>query len=344
MRTAVVGVGSLGTIIGALITKNGGQIDMIDSYKPTVDALREKGATVTGAMEFNVPVSALTPDEMEGVYDLFILTTKQTALHTVLPQLMPHMDENTLVLTLQNGIPEELVASYVGKERTAGGAVGWGATWLEPGVSRLTSTMKVMENFAFEIGEIDGSDTPRIREAQKVLNLVGHTEVLDNLMGIRWAKVLMNATFSGMSAAMADTFGAVLNDETTLRCIAHIADETIRVANACGVRLAIMQGTDFETLKLDSPADIPPKFPTYHKVWDQHSALKASMLQDLEKGRPTEIDFINGIVCRKGDEHGIDTPYNDKVVELVKLEESTGVLHTMKNKEEFLPLLAADEQ
>ena len=117
MRPAVVGVGSLGTIIGALITKNGGQIDMIDSYKPTVDALREKGATVTGAMEFNGPVSALTPDEMEGVYDLFILTTKQTALHTVLPQLMPHMDENTLVLTLQNGIPEELVASYVGKER-----------------------------------------------------------------------------------------------------------------------------------------------------------------------------------------------------------------------------------
>ena len=67
-------------------------------------------------------------------------------------------------------------------------------------MSRLTSTMKVMENFAFEIGEIDGSDTPRIREAQKVLSLVGHTEVLDNLMGIRWAKVLMNATFSGMSA------------------------------------------------------------------------------------------------------------------------------------------------
>lgn len=291
-----------------------------------------------------MPVTALTPDEMEGVYDLFIVTTKQTALETVMPQLMEHMDENSLVLTLQNGIPEELVASYVGRERTAGGAVGWGATWLEPGVSRLTSTMKVMENFAFEIGEIDGADTPRIRAAQKILSLVGHTEVLDNLMGIRWAKVLMNATFSGMSAAMADTFGAVLNDETTLRCIAHIADETIRVANACGVRMAIMQGVDFEELKLDSAADIPSKFPTYHKVWDQHAALKASMLQDLEKGRRTEIDFINGIVCAKGDEHGIDTPYNDKVVELVKRQENTGVLHTMAIKEEFLPLLAKDAQ
>lgn len=343
MRTAVIGAGSLGTIIGALITKNKGQVDMIDSYQPTIDALRANGATVTGTMEFTVPVSAYAVDEIEGIYDLLLITTKQTALPTVLPKLVEHIDENSLVLTLQNGIPEELVASYVGKERTAGGAVGWGATWLRPGVSQLTSTMKVMENFAFEIGELDGSDTPRIRRAQEILSLVGHTEVLGNLMGIRWAKVLMNATFSGMSAAMADTFGAVLNDDITLRCIAHIADETIRVANACGVRLATMQGVDFEQLKLESPADIPSKFPLYHKVWDQHAALKASMLQDLEKGRPTEIDFINGIVCRKGDEVGIDTPYNDKVVELVKREQETGVLHTMAEKAEFLPLLAADQ-
>lgn len=342
LRAAVVGAGSLGTIIGALVTRNGGQIDMIDAYQPTIDALRARGATVTGTMDFTVPVSALTPSDMEGVYDLFLLTTKQTALDAVLPALLPHMDEHSLILTLQNGIPEELVAAYVGRARTAGGAVGWGATWLEPGVSRLTSTQRVMERFAFEIGELDGCDTPRIRAAQEILGLVGHTEVMDNLMGIRWAKVLMNATFSGMSAALATTFGAVLGDETTLRCIAHIADETIRVANACGVRLATMQGKDFEDLRLNTPADIPSKFPFYHEVWDQHVALKASMLQDLEKGRPTEIDFINGIVCRKGDALGIDTPYNDKVVELVKRQESTGVLHSMAQKEEFLPLLAGD--
>lgn len=344
MRAAVVGAGSLGTIIGALITKNGGQVDMVDSYQPTVTVLREKGATVTGTMEFATPVFALGIEELTGTYDLFLLTTKQTVLHQLLPALLPHLGPDSLVLTLQNGIPEELVAAYVGKERTAGGAVGWGATWLAPGVSCLTSTMRVMEHFAFEIGELDGRDTPRIRAAQQLLSLVGHTDVVDNLLGIRWSKVLMNATFSGMSAAMADTFGAVLNDETTLRCIAHIADETIQVAQACGVRLAIMQGKDFESLRLDATVNIPSKFSFYHEVWDQHMALKASMLQDLEKGRPTEIDFINGIVCRKGNELGIDTPYNDKVVELVKREETTGVLHSMETRQEFLPLLAADER
>lgn len=339
MRTAVVGAGSLGTIIGGLITKNGGQADLIDSYRPSVDALNKNGATVTGSMNFTVPVNAYTPEEMSGIYDLVLLTTKQTATPVVMPQLLPHLGDGSLVLTLQNGIPEDLVSEYAGKTRTAGGAVGWGATWLEPGVSSLTSTLKVMERFAFDIGELDGSDTPRIREVQKVLSLVGGTHVMDNLMGVRWAKLLMNATFSGMSAAMASTFGDVLNDEITLQCIAHIADETIRVANAHGVHLAIMQGKNFEELKLAAKDDIPSKYPFYHEVWDQHVALKASMLQDLEKGRPTEIDFINGHVCKKGRELGIPTPFNDKVVELVKRQETTGMLNTMEEKEKFIPLL-----
>lgn len=344
MRAAVIGVGSLGTVIGALITKNGGQIDLVDTYQPTIDVLKEKGATVTGTMEFHVPVSACHIDELDGVYDLFLITTKQTALHDLMPRLLPHMHSSSLALTLQNGIPEELVASYASRERTAGCTVGWGATWLEPGVSRLTSTMKVMECFAFEIGELDGSDTPRIRAVRDLLNLVGHTDISDNLMGIRWTKLLMNATFSGMSAALCTTFGEVLNDEVTLRCVAHIADETIRVANASGVHLVHMQGKDFEQLRLNSPAEIPSKFSFYHDVWDQHAALKASMLQDLEKGRATEIDFINGLVCRKGRELDIPTPYNDKVVEMVKREEQTGVLHSMSDKTEFLPILNLDQQ
>ena len=344
MRSAVIGVGSLGTIIGALITQNGGQIDLVDTYQPTINVLREKGASVTGTMKLQVPVSACHIDELEGVYDLFLITTKQTALHDLMPRLLLHMHSDSLVLTLQNGIPEELVADYVGRARTAGCTVGWGATWLEPGVSRLTSTMKVMECFAFEIGEIDGSDTPRIRAARDLLNLVGHTDISDNLMGIRWTKLLMNATFSGMSAALCATFGQVLNDEVTLRCVAHIADETVRVANACGVRLVHMQGKDFEQLRLNSPAEIPAKFSFYHEVWDQHAALKASMLQDLEKGRATEIDFINGLVCKKGRELHIPTPYNNKVVELVKRQEQTGVRHSMLDKSEFLNLLSLDQE
>lgn len=326
MKVAIMGVGSLGTIIGAMIAQKGWAIDLIDADPTNVEALNKNGATVTGSLELNVPVKALLPDQMTEQYDLVFLLTKQTYNSTALPQLLPHLHEFSTVCTLQNGIPEESVATYVGKERTVGGAVGFGATWLRPGVSMLTTSSDVVAKFAFDIGEIDGQIRPRLNTIQEILSSVGHCEILTNLMGIKWTKLLMNATFSGMSAALGCTFGDVLHNEKAMYALAHIADESIKVARACGYPLVVMQGVDMNDLELSSSEDIPNKMPIYHKVWGPHEKLKASMLQDLEKGRKCEIDFINGHVCKKGRELEIATPYNDKVVELVKAAESAKVV------------------
>jgi 2-dehydropantoate 2-reductase len=317
MRAAIVGVGSLGTIIGALITKGGKQIDLFDSYKENVDTLNACGATVTGSIDLNVPVNAYTPDQMTGEYDLVFVLTKQTNNHVALPQLLAHLHADSVVCTLQNGIPENSVASIVGRERTIGGAVGFGATWLKPGVSSLTTSYEATKKFAFEIGEIDGAVRPRLDVVREYLECVGKTEIRTNLMGIRFAKVLMNATFSGMSTALGCTFGDVLKNPKAMTCLAFVADECIKVAHARGVRLEEMQGEDLEFFELNSADDIPSKMPLYRKIWGQHVELKASMLQDLEKGRECEINYINGFICQQGDELGIDTPFNDKIVELV---------------------------
>ena len=259
---------------------------------------------------------------MEGLYDLVLLTTKQTFNEVALSQVLPHLGESSTVCTLQNGIPEDSVAARVGAKRTVGGAVGFGATWLEPGVSMLTSTMTVMEKFAFDIGELHGQLTPRIYMVQKVLSAVGGCTVVPNFMGVRWAKLLMNATFSGMSAALGCTFGDVLNDPDAMQVLAHIADECIKVARASGHRMVQMQGIDMETLELKPGEQLKDKMPLYIKVWGQHAKLKASMLQDLEKGRKTEISYINGYVSRKGRERTVPTPCNDFVVELVSAAEA----------------------
>lgn len=318
MKVGILGVGSLGTIIGALMTKNGQPVDLIDVSKENVDALNQHGATITGSLQLNVPVKAVALDELTQKYDLIFLLTKQTNNESALPAILPFLHENSTVCTLQNGIPEERVASFVGKERTVGGAVGFGATWVKPGVSSLTSTLEAVEKFGFEIGEISGEVTPRIEKVQEVLSKAGGTIILTNLMGIRWTKVLMNATFSGMSAALGCTFGRVLDDEKAMTCLAYIADETIKVCHKLGYRMVEMQGLDMEKFELQSKANVPSKMPMYHQGWDRHYDLEASMLQDLQKGRPTEIDYINGVVAENGRQVGVATPFNDKVIELVK--------------------------
>jgi len=340
MRAAVLGAGSLGTIIGALIAHTGKQIDLIDTNKAHVDALNQTGATITGALELNVPVTALTPDQMTGQYDLVFLLTKQTSNQQTLTRLLAHLHENSVVCTLQNGIPEHAVAGIVGTQRTVGGAVGFGATWIKPGVSSLTSSYDALKNFAFEIGEIDGVVRPRLTQVQSYLECVGNTDIRTDLMGIRFSKLLMNATFSGMSAALGCTFGDVLNDARAMTCLAFVADECIKVAHAHDVRLVLMQGEDFETFELDSAADIPSKMPLYNKIWGAHAALKASMLQDLEKGRDTEIRHINGLVCEKGRERGVATPFNDKIVELVLEAQNRRGVNRFADLHRFDPLLA----
>lgn len=335
MRTAILGIGSLGTIIGALITKGGVAIDMIDVNQATVDALNTMGATITGSLELNVPVRALTPDQMTGVYDLVILTTKQTYSDAALKQLLPHLSEDGAICTLQNGIPEETIVAYVGQSRVVGGSVGFGATWIKPGVSMLTSTYESMRQYSFEIGQIDGAISPKLSQVKDILSLVGGTTMSTNLMNVRWTKLLMNAAFSGMSAALGCTFGDVLNHPQAMVCLAHIVDETIKACHASGCRILNLHGADFESLELKSDEDIPGKMKFYQIVWGPHVKLRASMLQDIEKGIKCEIDYINGVVCRQGRKFGLPTPYNDKVVELVKKSEAAGRINSMRDLAEF---------
>lgn len=315
MRAAIMGAGSLGTIAGALATLKGADVVLIDANKEHVKALNENGATITGKMELNVPVKAITPDQMEGVYDLVMYMVKQTHNEAALKQLLPHLGPDSMVITLQNGVPEDAVAEIVGKERTLGATVGWGATWVKPGVSMLTSEPDKM---TYELGEMDSTIKERTKKAAEFLNLSAHTEVVPNLPGIRWTKLLVNATFSGMSAVLGCTFGDVLDNEKALTCAAHIGNEAILIARARGIKMEPLQGHDLSVLGFNTKAERASKFPYYKAIFGPHRALKASMLQDLEKGFKTEIDAINGVVSEWGKKLGVPTPICDKVVEIVK--------------------------
>lgn len=340
MRVAIMGVGSLGTILGAYISKAGKEIDLIDVNQAHVDALNRRGATIIGTTLFNTPVKAITPDQMEGVYDLVFYMTKQTYNETALAQLKPHLSDTSVVCTLQNGLPEPAVAAALGEDRTIGCTVGWGATFIAPGVSELTSNPNNME---FDVGSISGEITEGVKLAQSYLQLMCPTNILTNLMGVRWTKLLTNATFSGMSAALGCTFGEVLDNPLALRCVAYIANESIDVAAGSNIKMEPIFGFHLdELLGFKDNAKRDATMAIYPKVWGPHRALKASMLQDLEKGRRCEIDAINGVVCDFGRKCGVPTPVNDKVVEIVHAIEDGKLKCDFSNLELFKSVVPQD--
>ena len=315
MRTAIYGAGSLGTILGAFITRGGGQVDLINHNKAHVEALRSKGATVTGTLSFTQTVSAVTDEEISGVYDIIFLMTKQQNNREVVTFLKDYLAPDGVIVTLQNGIPELLIGEIVGPDRVLGCTVAWGATMQGPGVCELTSEP---DSLTFSLGSLSETPNPRIQDVKALLELMGPVELDSNFMGTRWSKLLINSAFSGMSAVLGCTFGQAATDKGSRRIVQALIKECIDVCAKGGIRIEPIQGKDVvKLLDYSGPLKKKISFFIIPIAIRKHALLKASMLQDLEKGKKCEVDAINGVVCAYGRKVGLPTPFNDRVVEII---------------------------
>lgn len=315
MRAAIYGAGSLGTILGAYITRNGGSIDLINRNKAHVEALRKSGARVTGTVNFTQPVVAYTPDEMWGEYDIIFLMTKQQQNQDVVTFLKGFLAADGVIVTLQNGLPELGIAGIVGEERVLGCTVAWGATMGEPGVCELTSAP---DSLSFSLGSLSQKPNVHLDDVKMLLEKMGTVEIDRNFIGSRWSKLLINAAFSGMSAVLGCTFGEAAGNKRSRRVVQAIIKECIDVCAAGRIRIEPVQGKDIVKL-LDYGNAIKKAFSFFiiPIAIRKHARLKASMLQDLEKGKRSEVDAINGAVCVYGRKVSVPTPMNDKVVEII---------------------------
>ena len=315
MRIAIYGAGSLGTVLGAYLAKNGVPADLVNHNSAHVKALKENGAHITGTVDFTVPVSAILPDEMTGKYDIIFLMTKQLNNREVVTFLKEYLAEDGLVVTLQNGIPEDTVAEIVGPEHTVGVVVEWGATLSAPGESTLTSAP---DSLSFHMGGMSGIREEQLQRVKDVLEKMCPVEIEANLPGARWSKLLINATFSGLGTVIGGTFGDVTADPRSREIAVRCMKEVIDVGHAAGVEFAPVQGKNITALfYYANPVKKAVAKLILPVAMKKHAAIEPSMLQDLKKGKPCEVDAINGVVCEWGKKTGVSTPVNDKIVEII---------------------------
>ena len=315
MRVAIYGAGSLGTILGAYISKAGVAIELINRNKAHVEALQTQGAKVVGTVDFTQPVVAYTPAEMSGTYDIIFLMTKQQHNPEVVAMLRPYLAEDGALVTFQNGLPEVQIAEILGEERVLGCTVAWGATLQSPGVCELTSAPDAL---SFSLGAITDKKNKHFDHVKALLEHMGTVDVEENFLGTRWSKLLINAAFSGMSAVLGCTFGEAAGPKDSRRIVQALIKECIDVCKAGGIRIEPVQGKDIVKL-LDYSNALKRAFSFFiiPIAIRKHAKLKASMLQDLEKGKLTEVDAINGAVSATGRKVGCPTPMNDRVVEII---------------------------
>ena len=324
-RIAVYGAGAMGTVLGVMLKKGGlDNVDLITRNEAHVQGMREQGATVVceaDGIEINEKVNAILPSDMQGQYDVVFLMTKQRYNADTLTALLPYLKEDSIVCTTQNGLPEPSVAAVVGEGRTYGAATSYGATFIGGGKMALTSKLGAM---SIEFGGYQ-NDNEKADLLAEILSYAGKAtgnahfvKKSDNLLGARWAKLSINAAFSGLSVVTGLTFGQVAKKRKTRKLALGILRECMSVAKASGVTLAQMQGHDMEKM-LGGKTPIK-RFVAYMVLpfaMRKHKKLLSGMLKDVQNGRKCEIDFINGVVCKEGARVGVETPLCDKVVEIV---------------------------
>ena len=332
-RIAVLGAGAVGSCIGAYLAQKDYDVTLMDQWPEHVDRMKRDGLKVRDPeKEFTVPVKALHLCEVSGLQDQFDIVFLAVKSYDTLWStyfIAPYLKPMGLMLSAQNGMNDEVVAGVVGINRTAGCVVQVGAAMYEPGYLVRTEPVTV---HTFAVGELSGAVTPRIREVADVLKAVGQSEVTSNILGARWSKMVVNCMGNALAGLLGPATSSLSQEQqelaATIRMV--LGREVALVAQELGVEVEPIYGVSIqEFAEATTPgalmalrAKVEAGSRDRSLTPEQTSWLgvppRASLLQDVIKGRRTEIDYLNGYVVNKGREVEVSVKLNQTMVELVK--------------------------
>lgn len=294
MKIVVVGAGALGSAIGGTLAMNGLDVTLVSSNRSHAEAINQQGLTLVMSQDTRTVAVRAVPDcasvaPMQA--DVVIILVKSSATREAVMSAKEIVGPQTCVFSLQNGLGhEDVIAQAIGARHVLGGKTYAGGVMLAPG--------KVQASVAGKrtiIGELTGGSSPRTETIAQAFSAAGvPTEVSTNMRGTIWDKLLINISTGALSAITRMTYGELYARPDIRDCALAAVEEAMAVARAEGVVLSIDAA---------------------RTAWDMASAglpdnFRTSMLQSVDKGRRTEIDYINGAVARRGTALGIATPVN----------------------------------
>jgi 2-dehydropantoate 2-reductase len=317
-RILIEGIGGIGGIIAAKMIRAGHSPVLVTHNLEITEAIDRGGLDLTTSKEqFIVPARAFTSladVPRDDGFDAAYLLMKANGVVEAARQSLAVLKPDGYVVTFQNGIVEDAVGEVVGPERVVGAVVGWGGEMRAPGIYQKTSPGKTF------VGELDGGLSQRVMDL--ALNLKDSAEVVvqQNIRGTLWSKLAVNSMITTTGALTGQRLGEMLRDRRTREIFLSIYRQVIDTARALGISL--------ERVAAAPEAFYLPRGAHWWTRWMKHALMrlvgfkyrqiKASSLQSLERGRKTEIDYLNGYVVRKAKEVGVEVPVNQAVVRMVK--------------------------
>jgi 2-dehydropantoate 2-reductase len=289
----------MGGIFGGFLARSGEDVTLIDVAKPAVEAINAGGIVIEqkDGTVATVPVKATTDPASVGPVDLILNFVKCYHTEAAINSAKPMLGPDTAILTLQNGWGNaDRIAAIVGRERVMVGLTYASGTLVGPGRVRNTGVAQTV------IGELDGSLSPRLERAAAALRKTGiDLKVSGRIVEEIWKKLVINVCSLPTAAILHFTADELPKHEGSMTLMRGLLREMVAVAKADGIEL-----------------DEEERWAALIGILERAVGGRASMLQDVEAHRQTEIDVINGAIVAAGRRTGIPTPLNDAMVWMVK--------------------------
>ena len=300
IRVAVLGAGAVGCYYGGMLARAGHAVTLIG--RPVhVEAFRKSGLHFEGlTFDEQVPVEASTDAAAVRGARLVLFCVKSTDTEQAAAQIAPHLDADAIVVNLQNGVDNtERIQAKVSQPVVP--AVVYVATEMKgPG------HLKHHGRGDLVIGNLNGNISFNLLQELKIQFEKASIPVVvsGNVAGELWTKLVVNCAYNALSAITQLPYGKLIAGPGIRETMRDVVDETLAVAKASGVQMA------------------PDMLAKVYKIAEAMPTQYSSTAQDLARGKPTEIDHLNGYVVRRGEVLGIPTPANRALHALVKLIES----------------------
>jgi 2-dehydropantoate 2-reductase len=303
MKIAIVGTGAMGSLFGGKLSQAGHQVMLYDINREHVETIQKDGLViedlVSGKQEVCRP-GATTQAEDLRVAEILIIFVKSAATEIVARQFSAIAGDATLAVTMQNGLGNEaILKKHFGEQRTAAGVTSQGATFLGPGRIRHAGQGPT------HLGMSDRNNE-KLKDFVDALNQAGlDTELVENIDDLIWSKLIINVGINALTALTGLPNGRLLDFPDCKALMADLVAEAVRVAEKRGVHLTY-----------------PDPLEMVYTVAEQTGGNRSSMLQDFDRKRQSEINFINGAIVREAGILGLEVPVNRAVTRLVHIQDA----------------------
>jgi len=310
MRMIVIGTGPIGGIIGGRLARAGHDLTFVDVDQEHIAAIREKGLQVDMPDgSFNVKINIIFPREIQGKFDIGFIAVRSNYTPDALATVMPHLNDDGLLVSLQNGINPPLLEEKIGSNRTIGVAIRMGSTRPAPGHVQTATRGHLY------VGHLHGQTTPQLEKLNALLDAVIPSEISDNISGVLWSKL----TYTCLGY-----FGSLADASLATSCVSDLDRQMLVAFFAEVVAVGAAVGARFIPLAEYNPPDFHPgnffdkrlaAVNQLAKGWKPDD--RKGPLRQILRGIKTEVDYTLGHVVREGDTMKIPTPLCRELLEMI---------------------------